>query len=78
MLARARNACNRSADGLEVAKMVMSHRAAALAMRLDVHLEFDIRFPAVERLEVCGWPPRCEPPGSTRSGVMKCRKIIAH
>ena len=58
--------------------MVTRHRAAALAMRLDVHIEIDIRFPAVERLEVCGWPPRCEPPGSTRSGVVKRRKIIAH
>ena len=58
--------------------MVTSHRAAALAMRLDVHLEFDSRFPAVERLEVCGWPPRCEPPGSTRSSAHQAQGARAH
>ena len=67
--------------GVEVAAMVMRQRATALAMRLerlDASIEIGIRSPSAERLEVRGWPAQYQPPGSTRSGVMKCTKTIAH
>ena len=55
--------------------MVTSHRAAALAMRLDVCIEIDIRSPAAERLEVRGWPAQYQPPWSTRSSAHKCKEL---
>ena len=58
--------------------MVTSHRAAALAMRLDVCIEIDIRSPAVERLEARGWPAQYQPPGSTRSSAHKMQRARAH
>ena len=58
--------------------MVTSHRAAALAMRLDVCIEIDIRSPAAERLEVRGWPAPYQPPGSTRSSSHKIQRARAH
>ena len=58
--------------------MVTSHRAAALAMRLDVCIEIDIRSPSVERLEARGWPAQYQPPGSTRSGAHICKRARAH
>ena len=58
--------------------MVTSHRAAALAMRLDLSIEFDIRSPAVERLEARGWPAQYQPPGSTRSSAHKILRARAH
>ena len=58
--------------------MVTSHRAAALAMRLDLSVEIDIRFPAAERLKVRGWPAQYQPPGSTRSSAHKILRARAH
>ena len=58
--------------------MVTRHRAAALAMRLDVSIEIDIRSPSVERLEVRGWPAQCQPPRSTRSSARKMQRARAH
>ena len=58
--------------------MVTSHRAAALAMRLDLSIEFDIRSPSVERLEARGWPAQYQPPGSTRSSSHKMQRASAH
>ena len=58
--------------------MVTSHRAAALAMRLDVCIEIDIRSPAAERLEARGWPAPYQPPGSTRSSAHISQRARAH
>ena len=58
--------------------MVTSHRAAALAMRLDVCIEIDIRSPSVERLEARGWPAQYQPPRSTRSGAHNSTRARAH
>ena len=58
--------------------MVTSHRAAALAMRLDVRIEIDIRSPAVERLEARGWPAQYQPPRSTRSSSHNILRARAH
>ena len=58
--------------------MVTSHRAAALAMRLDVCIEIDIRSPSVERLEARGWPAQYQPPGSTRSSSHNIQRARAH
>ena len=59
--------------------MVTSHRAAALAMRLDVCIEIDIRFPAAERLEARGWAAQLyQPPRSTRSGAHNSTRARAH
>ena len=58
--------------------MVTSHHAAALAMRLDVCIEIDIRSPSVERLEARGWPAQYQPPRSTRSSAHNCKRARAH